>query len=344
MLDAITDVHGILVGHAQDREGATGCTVILCGEGAVAGVDVRGGAPGTRETACLDPSNTVQQVQGVLLAGGSAFGLDAATGVVRWLEEHGLGFDAAVARVPVVPAAVIFDLTVGSPSRRPDAAMGYEACGAAGAGAPARGNVGAGTGAAVGPKLPQAGPGRLMKSGIGTASRRVGRLVVGAIAAVNCFGDIVDPATGEVIGGALAEGGDGFAGAMALLEATQGQADTISSNTTIAVVATNARLDKAQARRVAIMAHDGLARTIVPVHTPTDGDTIFALATGEVAANLGLVGALASEAVARSVLDAVRSAGSAYGLPGCREVQERMARRGDAGRGQAGQSKGARPS
>ncbi|MCX7031979.1 MAG: P1 family peptidase [Spirochaetes bacterium] len=324
MHDAITDVPGILVGHAQDLEGGTGCTVVLCGNGALAAVDVRGGAPGTRETDGLDPANSLSAVQAVLLSGGSAFGLDAASGVVAWLEERGLGFETGFAKVPIVPAAVIYDLSVGNPRRRPDAAMGRAACEAAASGPVAQGNVGAGTGATIGPK---AMLNRIMKGGLGTASRRVGGLVVGAIVVVNGYGDVVDPATGETLAGVLREAGDGFAGAVEMMVHRPVVAKGFSTNTTIATVATNARLTKAQARRVAMMAHDGFARAIAPVHTGDDGDTIFVLATGEVDADGSAVGAAAAEVVARAIVSAVKHAESAYGLPGYREIRELIKRR-----------------
>ena len=324
MHDAITDVPGILVGHAQDREAATGCTVILCGAGAMAAVDVRGGAPGTRETDGLDPANALPAVQAILLTGGSAFGLDAATGVVAWLEERGLGFPTGFATVPIVPAAVIYDLSVGSARRRPDAAMGRAACDAAAAGAVAQGNVGAGTGGSVGPK---AMTDRMMKGGLGTASRQVGDLVVGALAVVNCYGDVRDSVTGETLAGVLREDGSGFANAHEMMLHRPAVAKGFSTNTTIAAVATNARLSKAATRRVAMMAHDGFARAIMPVHTTDDGDTVFALATGEVDADVSAVGAAAAEVMARAVANAVRHAETAYGLPGCREIRERFARR-----------------
>jgi L-aminopeptidase/D-esterase-like protein len=324
MHDAITDVPGILVGNTQDREGGTGCTVVLCGRGVLAAVDVRGGAPGTRETDGLDPANALSAVQAVLLTGGSAFGLDAASGVVAWLEERGLGFVTGFATVPIVPAAVIYDLSVGSPRCRPDAAMGRAACEAASDGPVAQGNVGAGTGASVGPKALVT---RMMKGGLGTASRRAGSLVVGAIVVVNGYGDVVDPATGETIAGVLREAGDGFAGAMEMMVHRPAVPEGFSTNTTIAVVATNARLMKGQARRVAMMAHDGFARTIVPVHTTDDGDTVFALATGEVDADVSAVGAAAAEVVSRAIVSAVKHAESAYGLPGYQEIRERFARR-----------------
>lgn len=295
----ITDVAGILVGHADDREAATGCTVIICPEGAVAGVDVRGGAPGTRETDLLLPDRTVERVNAVLLTGGSAFGLDAAGGVMEWLEERGWGFDAGVARVPIVPAAVLFDLAVGRADRRPDRAMGRLACERASGGAPRQGTVGAGAGATVGKVL---GMERAMAGGVGTASVRAGDATVAALVAVNAVGNVVDYATGETLAGARM--GDGFADPVAALLGGAGGAPA-GVNTTIGVVATDGVLTKAQAGRLAAVAHDGLALSIRPVHTAMDGDTLFALATWRVACDFNAVCVAAVEAVARAVANAV---------------------------------------
>ncbi|MFB3854388.1 MAG: P1 family peptidase [Vicinamibacterales bacterium] len=319
--NGLTDVAGVLVGHHTLTERPTGCTVILVEGGAVGGVDVRGAAPGTRETDLLDPVNTVDRVHAVVLSGGSAFGLDAASGVVRYLEERGVGYETAVAKVPIVPAAILFDLGVGGkPSVRPTAECGYAAAKGATSGPVAEGNVGAGAGATVG-KL--GGGGRAMKGGIGTASIRLGSngLVVAALVAVNSVGDIVDPATGRIVAGARTADGRGFADARQLIR-TGKLRGRPGAATTIGVVATNARLTKAQANKVAQMAHDGLARTIVPVHTPMDGDTLFALATGDLEgeADLLTVGALAADAVAEAVLRAVRAAKSIPGFPAARDM------------------------
>jgi L-aminopeptidase/D-esterase-like protein len=307
--NAITDVPGIRVGHVTDAEAMTGCTVILCPkEGAVGGVDPRGGAPGTRETDLLRPIRLVQRVHAVVLAGGSAFGLDAAGGVARWLEEHGVGFDAGVARVPIVPAAVIFDLDVGRADVRPDAAMGYAACEAAGDGPVVEGSVGVGTGCRVGAIL---GPDRATKAGLGTASADLGGgLVVGALVAVNAFGDVVDPRTGEILAGARAQNGEGFADT---LETMRGMLDNTVMHSVgrrqsvIGVVATNASLNKEEANKVAQMAHNGLARTVRPAHTMFDGDTFFALATGQKRADVNLVGAYAAEVVALAIVRAIQT-------------------------------------
>jgi len=298
----------------------TGCTVVLCpSEGCVGGVDVRGSAPGTRETDLLRPGQLVERVHAVLLAGGSAFGLAAADGVMRFLEERSIGFPVGVTVVPIVPAAIIFDLTLGDFRVRPDAAMGYAACQAASNGPVAEGNVGAGTGASVGKIL---GPTQAMKAGVGTASLRLANgLIVGALMVVNALGDVVDPTTGQIIAGArLPQGGWADAAAM-LLQPEQPAGDHPSVvNTVIGVVATNARLDKAQVNKVAQMAHDGLARAVRPTHTIMDGDTIFALATGAVEADVNVVGHAAAEVVAAAILRSVQTACSAGGLPGLRDV------------------------
>lgn len=324
MHNAITDIPGIRVGHAQNEEAFTGCTVVLCEEGAVGGVDQRGGAPGTRETDALHPLHLVNVVHAVVLAGGSAFGLDAATGVVRYLEEKGVGFDVRVVRVPIVPAAILFDLGIGRSDVRPDAAMGYQACLNATPDPPGEGNIGAGMGATVGKIF---GMASAMKSGIGTASLEISRgVLVGAIAAVNVFGDVIDPATGKIVAGArrIEKGplklgaGPYFADTMQVMRTLIGRTVlgfASRENTVIGVVATNARLDKEQVNKMAQMAQDGLARTVRPAHTMLDGDTIFALATGQRRADVNIVGAFAAEAFARAILRAVQTAQPAAGLP-----------------------------
>jgi len=302
----LTDVRGIEVGHAQDEQALTGCTVILCREGAVAGVDVRGSAPGTRETDLLDPINLVQKVHAIVLAGGSAFGLDAATGVMRYLEEQEVGFDMRTVKVPIVPAAILYDLDIGHASVRPDSAMGYLAASRASSAPPAEGNVGAGTGASVGKMR---GMKYAMKSGVGTWSVNISGVIVAALVALNAIGDVMDPQTGAKIAG-LRSGST-------LDWMKKGQARAASqSNTVIGVVATNARLTKAEATKVAQMAQDGLARSIRPAHTMFDGDTIFALATGERQADVSMVGAFAAEVMAEAIVRAVKMAKSAGGLPG----------------------------
>jgi L-aminopeptidase/D-esterase-like protein len=307
--NAITDVPGIRVGHVTDREAMTGCTVVLCPKGgAVGGVDQRGGAPGTRETDLLRPMHLVQRVHAVMLAGGSAFGLDTAGGVVRWLEERGIGYDMRVAKVPIVPTAIVFDLSLGRSDVRPDAAMGYAACEAASSGPVAEGSVGVGTGCQVGAIL---GLGRRSKAGLGTASVDLGGgLVVAAIVAINAFGDVIDPCTGEILAGARAPSGHGFADTMATMKGMAGRTMPRlvgRGNSVIGVVATNGRLTKEEANKVAQMSHNGLARTVRPAHTMLDGDTFFALATGPKRADVNLVGAFAAEVVAEAIVRAVRA-------------------------------------
>lgn len=313
-LGALTDVTGLKVGHHTDTRRPTGCTVVLCEAGAVAGVDVRGGAPGTRETDLLRPQNTVPHVHAVLLTGGSAFGLAAADGVMRWLDERGHGLQVGPARVPIVPAAVLFDLWVGNASIRPDAASGYAACEAASTEPPATGSVGAGTGAAVGKLY---GIARATKGGIGTASLRVGSFTVGALVAVNAVGDVLDE-QGQVLAGARQEDGFGFMHTTRALLQGQGPARLVlGAATTIGVVATDAALTKAQATQLASLAHHGLSRAVDPV-TPHDGDTLFALATGQAGAvaDVAGLGVAAAEVVARAIRQAVRAARGTGGLPG----------------------------
>ncbi len=316
--NSLTSLQGILVGHYTDDRRPTGCTVVLCPEGAVAGVDVRGAAPGTRDTEALSPSNTVQVVHGVLLTGGSAYGLDAAGGVMRWLEERGHGFQLGPAIVPVVPAAVIFDLWVDdfsgdTPTKslriRPDLEAGYLACQSASSEPVLQGNVGAGAGATLG-KLN--GPDCAMKGGIGSASLCVNGVTVAALVVCNALGDVIDPQTGQLLAGARIS-----ADSRTLMDIRQAQLNghgiskpQTGSNTTIGVVATDAVLNKPQAHRLAQVAHDGLARSIRPVHTPMDGDTLFALGTGTSgqAADMMLLSTLAAEVAAMAVVNAVRAA------------------------------------
>ena len=310
MNGTITDVEGIKVGHFTNAEAATGCTVLLLEEGAVAGVDIRGSAPGTRETALLNPMCAVEQVNAILLTGGSAFGLDAATGVMRFLEEKGLGFDTGVAKVPIVPAAVLFDLALGRADVRPDAVAGYRACQEADIGPVAEGSVGAGTGATVGKLF---GPRYATKSGLGTASEKIANgIVVGAIVAVNAMGDVVDPESGIVIAGARRPVVGGYANTLEMMKGKIGQKIVdLASNTTLAVVATNASLTKVEANKVAQMAQNGLALSIRPVHTMFDGDTVFALSTSKLGKDTGdvnVIGAVAAQVLARAVVRAVLQA------------------------------------
>ncbi len=315
----IGDIAAIRLGNAQDLAAATGCTVILCPEGATAGVDVRGGAPGTRETDLLKPENLVEKIHGLVLAGGSAFGLAAAGGVMRYLEENGFGFDVGVARVPIVPAAVLFDLPCGDARVRPDPAMGYQACLNSEKVDFAIGSVGAGTGATVGKVF---GMEKAMKGGLGAHCVKVGRLVVGAVVAVNCLGDVIDPASGQIVAGAVQQDPFRFLDSEAgLLQQCEATGNRFTGNTTIGAIITNAGLSKAQATKVASMAHDGYARTMRPAHTLLDGDTIFTLAVDDVAADISAVGALAAKVMEQAVLAAVRSATALAGFPCCRDVQ-----------------------
>lgn len=316
----LTAVAGLEVGHFTDARRPTGCTVVVARDGATCGVDVRGASPGTRETELLDPVNAIGKVHAIVLAGGSAFGLDAAGGVMRWLEERGIGATIGVPAesgvkpfvVPIVPAAILFDLWVGDARIRPDAAAGHAACEAATRDSPAEGNVGAGAGASVGKLF---GIDRAMKGGVGTASLEVGGITVAALVAVNAIGDVVDPRTGRVVAGARTEDGRKLVGTMRALRrgelpARLEPSGAAGTATTIAVVATDAILTKAEATKVAQMAHDGLARSINPVHTMGDGDVVFALATGASgrSAATTLIGALAADVLADAVLRAVRAA------------------------------------
>ncbi len=322
MGNAITNVPGTETGHAADKIGGTGCTVVIFRNGAVGGVDVRGGAPGTREIPLLRPENLIRKVHAFYLGGGSAYGLDGAGGVMKYLEERHVGFDAGSFIVPIVPGAVLFDLPVGKANAYPDMEMGYSACAAADAGNTERGNVGAGTGASVGKLF---GMDFAMKGGLGTSSITIGGLVIGAIAAVNCLGDIIDP-EGRIIAGLLNRQKTGFASTADIIKQSCGDKKNLFSgstagNTTIGIITTNAKLDKAGANKVASMAHDGFARSISPVHTMFDGDTIFCGATGMVDADITTVGVIAAEVMAEAVRDAVKSAESAYGLTCCREIK-----------------------
>jgi len=306
--DSITDVPGIEVGHFTDPRRPTGCTVVIARGGAVGGVDVRGAAPGTRETDLLHPSNLVDSVHAILLAGGSAWGLDAASGVMRWLEEQGIGLPVQYGLVPIVPAAVLFDLPVGNPRIRPDAAAGYQACQAASDQTPAQGNVGAGAGALVGKLF---GIARAMKGGVGSAALTVDGVTVGALVACNALGDVVDPDTGRVLAGARSPDGASLLDIRRAILAGETPRPLLpGTNTTLAVVATDAVLTKAQAHRLAQVAHDGLARAINPVHTMSDGDTVFALGTGKSGkpAAMMQLATLAAEVTARATVRAALAA------------------------------------
>ena len=319
MPDNLCDVPGVLVGHATDEHGTTGCTAVLFDNpaGAIVGVDVRGSSPGTRETDRLGPIGAVRPTHGLLLTGGSAFGLAAADGVVRFLEEKGVGLDVGVARIPLVSAAVLFDVVVGDPSVRPNAEMGYRAASSATAGDFAQGSVGAGAGATVAKVL---GMDRAMKGGIGSASVHLeDGLVVGALAAVNAFGEVRDPWTRKVIAGPRLE--DGTLGDTVELLSEASDRLRWGENTTLGIVATNARLSKPQVNKVAQMAHDGLARTVYPVHTTVDGDVVFAAGTGEVEAAPDVVGAWGARVIEEAIIHAVLAAKGSNGIPAARDLE-----------------------
>jgi L-aminopeptidase/D-esterase-like protein len=317
MYSSITDVSGVKVGHYTDKKAATGCTVILCEQGAVAGVDVSGSSPGTRETDLLQPGNSVEMVQAIVLSGGSAFGLDAATGVMRYLEERGFGYETSAGRVPIVPAAIIFDLNIGDSGIRPGASEGYQACLAATDIEVAEGCVGAGTGATVGKVL---GMERAVKSGLGTASQKIaGDIVVAALMVVNAVGDVIEPGTGKMLAGPRKPDESGFLSTSELLKGELEEA-VPPFNTVIGVVATDAKLNKIEANKLARVAQVGIARTIDPCHTMYDGDALFALSSGDKDADVNALGAAAAEVVAEAIIRAIRSAEALVGLPAATDV------------------------
>ncbi|QRG70009.1 P1 family peptidase [Brevibacillus choshinensis] len=323
MTGTITDVPGVKVGHAQNTEALTGCSVILLERPSVCGVDVRGSAPGTRETDLLDPMNMVSVVHSICLSGGSAYGLDAATGVMQYLEDQGVGLDVMFGVVPIVPGAVLFDLAIGDHKIRPDRQMGYEAAAKASKDAVAQGNVGAGTGASVG-KLN--GFANAMKSGLGCASVKLDNgLVVGAIVAVNAVGHVFDPQSGKILAGPR-DGEGALIDSVEVMKISAFSPIPPGTNTTIAVVASNAILTKSEAKKAAQMAHDGLARTIRPIHTMNDGDTIFSVATGEVEATVDLIGTLSADVLAAAVISAIVHAEPAGGLPSYTSLSNNDAR------------------
>ncbi|HEX2925790.1 MAG TPA: P1 family peptidase [Ruminiclostridium sp.] len=307
----IEQFDGIYAGHAQDIAGGTGCTVVLCPEGGVAGVDVRGGSPGTRDTDALNPVNNRKVVHGILLSGGSSFGLDAAGGVMAYLEERGIGRDVGVGCVPNVCGAILFDLKCGDPKARPDKEMGYTACKNAFSEPFRSGNVGAGTGAVIGKVL---GHEYAMKGGAGSAAFMVGDLMVGAVTAVNCVGDVFDSKEGRIIAGVLAKDKKSLSSTEEIMLANyKSQKDIFSENTVIGCVVTNAALTKPQAAKLASIGQNGIARAIRPAHSVFDGDTIFTLSTGQVDANLDTIGILAVRAVEAAIIDAVVSSDSLHG-------------------------------
>lgn len=329
MQNSITDVENIKIGHAQNLDALTGCTVILCEKGAVAGVSQRGGAPGTRETDLLRPMHLVEKIHAVLLSGGSAFGLDAAGGVMKFLEEKRIGFKVGSVIIPIVPSAIIFDLAIGDPRIRPDAQMGYEACRYASADKPVEGNAGVGTGATVGKIF---GMQRAMKSGFGTSSREIGSgIVIGAAAAVNAFGDVVDYRDRSILAGArsfIGRNKDGaslvnFAETLKVMKTMAGRSIlSIASkqNTIIGVIATNARLDKEGVNKFAESAADGIALCVQPAFTMFDGDTIFSLSTGGKKIDINILIAFAPFIFADAIINAVKSSVSAGSLPSAQDL------------------------
>ncbi|MEW8973605.1 MAG: P1 family peptidase [Tissierellaceae bacterium] len=298
----ITDIEGIKVGHSTSEEGMTGCTVVICEEGATGGVDVRGSAPGTRETDLFRPEKTVDRVHAIVLSGGSAFGLDASSGVMKYLEEQGIGFDVGVTKVPIVASAVIFDLNIGDYRIRPDLVMGYEAAKSATTRENRQGNIGCGMGATVGKIM---GPKNVMKSGLGSATIEVGELKVSALVSVNSFGDIYDYRTNEQIAGVYDYSRDIMLNTYEIMKNRDSDIGFSIQNTTIGIIATNAILNKAQAYKISQMAHNGFARSIDPIHTMVDGDTIFTMATNKIEADINLVGSMAAEVMSQAISNAI---------------------------------------
>lgn len=316
-----TDIENIKVGNEQDLVGGTGCTVILCENGAVAGVDVRGGSPCTRETDLLNPVNLVEKIHAVLLSGGSAFGLDAASGIMEYLEEKDVGFDVKVTKVPIVCGAALFDLVVGDHKIRPDKEMGYRACVNATNEELSSGTVGAGTGAIIGKYCDVE---RAMKGGLGTYTLQIGDLKVGAIVAVNCLGDVIDPTTGKIIGGLLSEDRNSIIGTEETMINQYGnKTNLFSGNTTIGVIATNGKFTKSEINKIASMAHNGYGRSMRPAHSSFDGDTIFALSTGDVEADINVVGLLAARAMEQAVVNAIKAATPLHGFKTYSELKKR---------------------
>lgn len=315
-----SEIEGIKIGNAQNLNGPTGCTVVICEEGAAAGVDVRGGAPGTRETDLLNPITLVEKIHAVTLAGGSAFGLDASSGVMQYLEERNVGFDVGVTKVPIVCSAVLFDLNIGDYKIRPNKEMGYEACKNAELNECAEGNVGAGTGATIGKIF---GAEYAMKGGLGCYALQIGELQVGAVIAVNCLGDVVDPIKGEIIAGALKKDKKSFVNTEEVMISQYSEKKNLfSGNTTIGVIVTNGKFTKSEMNKVASMAHNGYGRTIRPAHSMFDGDTIFAMATGKVEADINVVGLLAARVVEQAVLRAIKNADSILGYKCYRDMNK----------------------
>lgn len=318
----ITDIKGVKIGHVQNREAITGCSVAIFEDGAVTGVDVRGGAPGTREIALLKPDKMVEKIHAIMLAGGSAFGLDAASGVVKYLEEKGIGFDVGLARVPIVSSAILFDLNIGSSDLRPDLNMGYQACLNASSREFSDGNIGAGFGATVG-KFAEVD--QMMKGGLGTAAFQVDQLKVAAMVVVNCLGDVINPVNGEIIAGALKKNGNSFADTEKMMISSYNQKQNVfSGNTSLGIVITNAKLNKVDANKVAVRAHNGYAQTMSPAHSEFDGDTIFVSSTANINADINVVNLLATKAVKKAVINAVTAAETIDGVISYTDLQSRI--------------------
>ena len=314
---SITDVDGILVGHEENSEGLTGCTVVICKDGATAGVDVRGSAPGTRETDLLKSEKMIEKIHAVVLSGGSAFGLDASSGVMKSLEDNNIGFDVGVTKVPIVSGAVIFDLNIGNHKIRPDFNMGYSACSKASRDEVRQGNIGCGMGASIGKIL---GPNYAMKSGLGSASIRVGDLVVGAIVVVNAYGDVYDYESNNILAGAYDRSKKEFINSYKYMKENNNTVGFGIENTTIGVIATNAILTKPEANKVSELGQNGLARSINPIHTNFDGDTLFTMATGRVKKDVNLVGTLASEVVSRAITNGIMASKGYKNIPSYNDI------------------------
>jgi L-aminopeptidase/D-esterase-like protein len=313
------DIDGIKLGHAENKEGGTGCSVVICEQGATGGVDVRGGAPGTRETDLLNPMEMVDKIHAVVLSGGSAFGLDASGGVMQYLEGNDIGFDVTVAKVPIVCQAVLFDLSFGDPKVRPDKEMGFKAClNSENYKDDINGNIGAGYGATVGKFL---GTDYSMKGGLGTYAIKVGSLEVGAIVAVNCLGDVIDPSNLNIIAGAYDHENKEFLNTERLIiENLENPKNPFKGNTTIGIIVTNADFTKAEANKVASMAHNGYGRTMRPAHTMFDGDTIFTMSTNKVTADVTTVGMLAATVMEKAIIRGVKSAQGLFNIPSCSDI------------------------
>ncbi|MBU5313286.1 P1 family peptidase [Tissierella carlieri] len=313
----ITDVQGIKVGHVQSEEGMTGCTVVICEQGATGGVDVRGSAPGTRETDLFKAEKMVDKVHAIVLSGGSAFGLEAASGVMKYLEEQSIGFNVGVTKVPIVASAVIFDLNIGNYKIRPDFNMGYKAAEIANSYENRQGNIGCGMGATIGKIL---GPQSAMKSGLGSATVKVGDLVVSAIVSVNSFGDIYDFRFNKQIAGVYDYKNNKLLNTVEIMKDMNKDLGFNVQNTTIGVIGTNAILTKAEANKVSEMAHNGYARSIDPIHTMLDGDTIFTMATNEIKADISLIGTLAAEVMSKAIINGVLFAEGSHGLNAYKDI------------------------